>query len=450
MSYFRPAFRPDALSGSTNVGTAATINATTAAVVNLDAGGDDNDDVDAKAALVACIGFARLGNLQNLRQEYLIYVAEAGPGTASADLGPGIALAAAQWGRLDCLRWATATVKTWDKAACASAAAEAGHVDCLRLLAALPCPLRGGARADEHWPREAWVKAASAGRRHCLAALAAMAGGERAAALAQEACPAAAEAGHLACVRFLAEEADPLHNGLNDAAAAAACTLAARAGRAECLEYLLRNYAMQVSPHAAAAAARGGHEDCLRLLHGHGCRSDQWAMEWAARMGHVHCMRFMHQAGFPWVKTDTCFVAAARGQLACLAYARAEGECPWDARVPAAAADAGSLSCLEYLRSAGCPWDAAACGRAAARSDHVDCLRFVCDEATVDERAAMLADAAKTARVWRSPGCLQLLRDRGGGGGDALLLDDDDDAEAAENEWARKCMDRFYGGAAAL
>lgn len=404
--------------------------------IDCDSGGDC--DCEAAKLLALCIStVASADDLPRLQRLCALYsTAVEGNAAAAAaddDLGSRIVLAAARSGRLNCLLWAACAFQTWDKTTCVSAAAKAGHADCLRLLAARPCPLRG-AFASTHWPREAWAKAAGAGQLKCLAALAALTGAREAAELAQDACAQAAEGGHLDCLRFLAEGVDPLRNGLHDFAAAAACTLAARAGQIECLEYLLRDYARQATADAAVAAARGGHVECLRLLHERGCRRDQWAIEWAARMGHVDCMRFMHQAGFPWTKTDTCFVAAARGQLACLAYARSEGECPWDARVPVVAADAGSRSCLEYLRSAGCPWDAPACGRAAARSDHVDCLRFLCDEVTsVDERAALLADAMRIAIAWQSPGCVMLLRNLcgvevSGGGGDV------DEEEEEENE----------------
>lgn len=91
-------------------------------------------------------------------------------------------------------------------------------------------------------------------------------------------------------------------------------------------------------------AVRGGHVDCLRYAHEHGCESNKFTCRVAARHGHLECLRYAHEHHFQW-DISVCEAAARQGQLECLKYSHDNG-CPWGEIVCEQASKHGHLECL--------------------------------------------------------------------------------------------------------
>ena len=79
----------------------------------------------------------------------------------------------------------------------------------------------------------------------------------------------------------------------------------------------------------------------------------------AAEGGHLECLKYAHENGSPW-NERTCVAAAECGRLECLKYLHENG-CEWHEDACAAAADGdtapaeGHLECLKYAHENGCP-----------------------------------------------------------------------------------------------
>lgn len=99
--------------------------------------------------------------------------------------------------------------------------------------------------------------------------------------------------GHLSCVVFLMDHACPIEQ--EDL-----CTVAAAQGHLACLRFLSTR-GLPLSAYSAYAAAQGGHVDCLRYVHEHvgpdALRDVCWV---AAVHGHIACLRYAHVHGAPW------------------------------------------------------------------------------------------------------------------------------------------------------
>lgn len=248
-------------------------------------------------------------------------------------------------------------------------AAAGGHLAMLKLLVR-----RGGCP----WTERTAVRAAGGGHLPCLCFLAELEEEEGRAQQQQQqrrgrrvftttACDAAAEGGHLACLRFLRSRGARW--------SARTCDLAAREGRLACLAYLLAHGC----PHDGITldwAAIRGKADSLRMLQQ--CTPQQQQQQdeiimpirdddacyWAARGGHLECLRAARELGCGGWDARACAAAAGRGHLHCLLYLRRHG-CPWDDRTTLAAARAGHLHCFDYARAGGCALDIPACAAAA-------------------------------------------------------------------------------------
>ena len=177
-------------------------------------------------------------------------------------------------------------------------------------------------------------------------------------------CSLAASGGHLECLRYAHEHGCPWK--------ADTCTYAARQGRLECLRYA-HEHSCPWDADTCAQAADNGQLECLRYARNNGCPWDAVTCAWAAGRGHLECLRYAHEHGCPW-NADTCTYAARQGHLECLRYARNNG-CPWKAVTCAWAAGQGHLECLRYAHEHGCPWDADTCAWAAGQG-HLECLRY--------------------------------------------------------------------------
>lgn len=186
-------------------------------------------------------------------------------------------------------------------------------------------------------------------------------------------CEEAASSGNLDCLRYV--------HLLQGQLCAKTCIAAALGGHTNCLEYIRdaatgRDLLVQCSAAVLRSAARNGHLDTIRFLHEQcGCQS--WSSHVAAAAaqgGHTECLEYAHQHGCPW-GTATCLRAAENNHFHCLAYAL-QHACPFDFDAGEAAARRGYVDCLELLlQEELCP-DEAAC-RIAATHGHVVCMRML-------------------------------------------------------------------------
>lgn len=265
---------------------------------------------------------------------------------------------AARAGHVSCLaRLAQSALHRWGDGACLAEAAERGHVACLRYAHENGCP----------WHDAVCEVAAAHGHVDCLRYA------HEHGAKWRGYCDNAAAVGHLDVLRY-AKEKGLTHDTLVG-------WEAAKKGHLDVLRYAVTN-GWGVCVSAVDLAARHGHLDCLRYLHEAGgdgiivtpClgvavdgRLDRYACghrrplgsnvtRMAARGGHLDCLRYAHEHGCLWYPS-TCITAAKRGHLDCLRYAHENG-CPWGtatcARLEAAGADP---ACVQYARDNGCPAD---------------------------------------------------------------------------------------------
>ena len=107
---------------------------------------------------------------------------------------------------------------------------------------------------------------------------------------------------------------------------------------------------------ACRVAASRGHLPCLAYAREHGAVWGEMTVAYAARAGHLECLRYAHEhTGYAqdprrrgWEMDDwTCGYAAAGGHLECLRYAHENG-CPFAAFTCEVAAGGGHAACLRY------------------------------------------------------------------------------------------------------
>lgn len=120
-------------------------------------------------------------------------------------------------------------------------------------------------------------------------------------------------------------------------------------------------------------AAGKGILATLQWARNNGCLWDAKICAEAARGGHLGVLLWARMKGCPWDK-NTCANAAAGGHLEILQWARKEG-CPWDGSICAEAAGSGHLEALQWARENGCPWDEWTCARA-AQGGHLATLQW--------------------------------------------------------------------------
>jgi hypothetical protein len=152
--------------------------------------------------------------------------------------------------------------------------------------------------------------------------------------------------GHLDCLRYAHEHGCEWNSKT--------CENAASGGHLDCLEYAHESDC-NWDHETCSAAAENGHLDCLKYAHEHGCEWNSKTCKYAARNGHLDCLKYAHEQGCEW-NHDTCLFAARNGHLECLMYAHEQG-CEWDRMTCSAAARNGHLECLEYAREHGCEWN---------------------------------------------------------------------------------------------
>ena len=92
------------------------------------------------------------------------------------------------------------------------------------------------------------------------------------------------------------------------------CSAAADSGHLECLKQI-RCLGYPWEPSTAALAARGGHLEVLKWLRANGCPWDEGTPSDACTTGSLDCLRFALENGCPWDR-DECVGAAADGGCA--------------------------------------------------------------------------------------------------------------------------------------
>lgn len=169
-------------------------------------------------------------------------------------------------------------------------------------------------------------------------------------------CKAAAQFGHLACLRYA-------HESRGKPLSALAARWAAAGNHVDCLRYMCER-GVHCDRWTTAVATRTGSLQALVYLHEtQGCPWDQRTTINAASGGHLECLRYAHANGCPWT-ADVCKWASCGGHLACLEYAHDNG-CEWDAETYTWAFGGGHMECVRYAHSRGCPWNQSVCAAAA-------------------------------------------------------------------------------------
>jgi hypothetical protein len=102
------------------------------------------------------------------------------------------------------------------------------------------------------------------------------------------------------------------------------------------------------------------------------------------------------ERGAPW-GADICVLAARRGNLKALQWARANGA-RWDARVCSGAARGGHLHVLRWARAHGARWNEMCC-TAAAAGGHLEVLEWAANEGAPVNNLRMVLAAIRNSRT---------------------------------------------------
>jgi len=138
------------------------------------------------------------------------------------------------------------------------------------------------------------------------------------------------------------------------------------------------------------------------------CEWDGWTISMAARQGNLEMVKYCVANKCPTsIDADACGNAAQNGHLECLKYLREEAKVPWGWTTAAWAAKNGHLHILEYLVERKYDgYDEHACDYA-AKYGHFDCLKYLHETA----KAPWLDTAVRGAHRNKHPDCVQYLLD---------------------------------------
>jgi len=115
-------------------------------------------------------------------------------------------------------------------------------------------------------------------------------------------------------------------------------------------------------------AASKGALATLQWARNNGCDWGNNTCTWAAENGHLEVLQWARKNDCPW-NAWTCANAALGGHLELLQWAREQG-CPWSEWTCTYAAEGGHLDVLQWARMNGCPWKKFACWLAAKGHNH--------------------------------------------------------------------------------
>lgn len=251
---------------------------------------------------------------------------------------------AAEFGQLDCLRYAVENGCELQREACYFAAKN-GHIDCLKF-------------AHEHGADILFADYEKAVRN-----------------------------GHLECVKYIVES-----RALNFHFCKDVCDIAIRRHDIDMLIYLTENLCRPIPIHAVSAAVAFDDIECLSILHRAGCFLSMDTMYVAVHCGSLTCVKYLHEAGCLWDVSTlqnglNYLVLSARGRpremfpedavLATFRYAVGNG-CPVSAESSIWAAEIGSIEMLQQIQSLGVPFHSTAL-TVAAMDGHLHCLQYLLD-----------------------------------------------------------------------
>jgi hypothetical protein len=208
-------------------------------------------------------------------------------------------------------------------------------------------------------------------------------------------CDGAARGGCLAELRWLViDQRCPMHDTISVQAAAS--------GSVATLNFLKQcNTSFTVQTARSAAAA--GHQHVIEYLHAEGCPFDDAVYLAAAKNGHVPVLQRLRELDCAWYSAHLCTLAASRGLVHVLQWAKQQGavfnedtmahaaayghiavceyllaqQCPCDDRVCFAAASCCQLETLRWLFEQGCPYNAEMLWITAAEHGHISILSLL-------------------------------------------------------------------------
>ena len=135
------------------------------------------------------------------------------------------------------------------------------------------------------------------------------------------------------------------------------------------------------------------------------CEWNERTIYMAAKQGNLEMVKYCVVNECP-IDTYTCACAAHSGHLECLKYLREEAKATWDSRTADEAAKNGHLHILEYLVERKYDKYISACWYAAMKG-HLDCLKYLRETA----KAPWDSYAVRYAHKRNHPECVQYLLD---------------------------------------
>jgi len=131
---------------------------------------------------------------------------------------------------------------------------------------------------------------------------------------------------------------------------------AAKQGNLEMVKYCVAKKC-PIDWHACARAAENGHLACLKYLHEEAKAPwDLGTAIWAAANGHLHILKYLFERKYDKYDAYACYYAAVNGHLDCLQYLHETAKAPWDSRaVRYAHLLFNQTHCVQYLLDNNCP-----------------------------------------------------------------------------------------------
>jgi hypothetical protein len=129
---------------------------------------------------------------------------------------------------------------------------------------------------------------------------------------------------------------------------------AAYQGNLEMVKYCVANEC-PIDEYACANAALKGHLACLKYLREEAKAPWCWrTAHWAAQNGHLHILEYLVERKYDKYDEIACFWAAEYGHLDCLKYLRETAKAPWDSQAVYHAHKRNHPECLQYLLDNNC------------------------------------------------------------------------------------------------
>jgi len=124
--------------------------------------------------------------------------------------------------------------------------------------------------------------------------------------------------------------------------------IAAAHGETQILWHLHQKYGLPLTRWLPAAAAENGHIECLRFLHNIGCPWDARTCEAAAKGGQLLCLKYAHENRCPWDRSVSS-MACLRGHLDCLRYCYEKRTPMNLTSLMCLSIGEGNIACSQYL-----------------------------------------------------------------------------------------------------